>query len=85
MGIGPKTHYFSELIKALAKVYESDAIMKCYQERGLFFDSLEDAYFTSRYFPKTFTQNGVNQLIMNSREFLKITEEITQERFLKNG
>lgn len=81
IGDWPKTHYFSELIKELAKAWENDNILDFYQKKELFFDSLEDAYFTSRYFPKTFSQNSVSQLIENSQEFLKLTEEITKEKF----
>lgn len=83
IGDWPKTHYLSELIKGLAKVCESEKISEFYQKRELFFDRLEDAYFTSRYFPKTFTKNSVSQLIENSKEFLKLTEEMTKEKFFK--
>lgn len=81
IGDWPKTHYFSELIKGLAKAYESEKLLKFYQEKELFFDSLEDAYFTSRYFPKIFSQNGTHQLLKNSEEFLKLTEEVSKEKF----
>lgn len=81
VGDWPKTHYLSELINELAKAYENNRILKFYQKKELFFDSLEDAYFTSRYFPKTFTKNSINQLIENSKEFLKLTEKITKEKF----
>lgn len=82
IGDWPKTHYFSELVKGLSQAYENEKILEFYKERELFFDNLEDAYFTSRYFPKTFSKNSVNQLIENSKEFLKLTEEITKEKFL---
>jgi len=81
IGDWPKTHYLSELIKELDRAWESEKISEFYQKRALFFDSLEDAYFTSRYFPKTFSQNSVSQLIENSKEFLKLTEETTKEKF----
>ncbi len=83
VGDWPKTHYLSELVKEMSKAYESKEISEFYQEKELFFDSLEDAYFTSRYFPKTFTPNSVSQLIENSKEFLKLTEETTKEKFFK--
>ena len=83
IGDWPKTHYLSELIKELAKAYESEEILKFYQKKELFFDNLEDAYFTSRYFPKVFTQNSLSQLLGNSKEFLKLTEEMTKEKFFK--
>jgi HEPN domain-containing protein len=84
IGDWPKTHYLSELIKELSKAYENEEILEFYQKKELFFDNLEDAYFTTRYFPKIFTQNGVNQLIENSKEFLKLTEKITEEKFLND-
>lgn len=76
-----KTHYLSELINDLAEVYENKEISEFYQKKELFFDDLEDAYFTSRYFPKKFTQNGVSQLIENAKEFLDLTEKVTKEKF----
>lgn len=81
IGDWPKTHYLSELIKELAKAWQNKEILEFYRQKELFFDSLEDAYFTSRYFPKKFSQNGVNQLIENSKEFLELTEKITKEKF----
>jgi HEPN domain-containing protein len=57
LGGWPKTHYLSELVPDLAKVYKSKKILKFYRENELFFENLEDAYFTSRYFPKKFSEN----------------------------
>jgi HEPN domain-containing protein len=82
IGDWPKTHYLSELIKEFSKAYESEKILEFYQKKELFFSNLEDAYFTSRYFPKTFTQNSISQLIENSKEFLELTEKITEKKFL---
>jgi HEPN domain-containing protein len=79
VGDWPKTHYLSELTKELARAWERNEILDFYQKRELFFDSLEDAYFTSRYFPKNFTQNIVSQLIENSKEFLKLLQDVTKE------
>jgi HEPN domain-containing protein len=81
IGDWPKTHYLSELIKELVRAWDERKFLEFYQQKELFFDDLEDAYFVSRYFPKEFTQNGVSQLIENAQEFLRLTEEITKEKF----
>lgn len=80
IGDWPKTHYLSELVETLAKTYESEEILKFYQERELFFDDLSDAYFTSRYYPREYTKNSVSQLIKNTKEFLELTVKITGEK-----
>lgn len=85
IGDWSKTHYLSELVNEIAKAWEDDKILEFYQKNVLFFDSLEDAYFTSRYFPKTFTKNSVSQLVENSKEFLKLTEEITKNPFFNEN
>lgn len=81
IGDWPKTHYFSELIPQLSRVYREDKILKFYRENELFFDSLENAYFTSRYFPKRFTENGVLALFRGCKEFLKLIKETIGEDF----
>ncbi len=81
LGEWPKVHYFSDLIKELAKTYDSNEILDFFQKHELFFSNLEDAYFTSRYFPKMFSSNLLSQLIKESEEFIKITEKITKEKF----
>jgi HEPN domain-containing protein len=82
IGDWPKTHYFSELIESLSDVYKSKKVVAFYKNNEIFFNNLEDAYFTSRYFPKVFSENTVSQLIENSKKFIKITEKITGEKFL---
>ncbi|MCS7232107.1 MAG: HEPN domain-containing protein [Elusimicrobiota bacterium] len=47
VGEWPKTHFLSVLIKELAKIYNEDKILEFFNEKELFFDDLEDAYFTS--------------------------------------
>ncbi len=82
VGEFPKTHYFLTLVKEFSKVYENKEILDFYWKNELFFDDLEDAYFTSRYFPKVFTENLVDQLIQGAKKFFKLTEKITKEKFL---
>jgi HEPN domain-containing protein len=81
IGDWPKTHYFSELVESLSDVYKSKKVVDFYKNNEIFFNNLEDAYFTSRYFPKVFSENTVSQLIENSKKFIKITEKITGEKF----
>jgi HEPN domain-containing protein len=79
LGDWPKTHYLSELIPDLAKVYKNKKILKFYQKNELFFENLEDAYFTSRYFPKKFSENSLSQLFEKSEEFLKLIKKEIKE------
>mgnify|MGYP000502709845 CR=1 FL=1 len=81
IGDWPKTHYFSELIESLSDVYKRKEIIEFYKKNEIFFNNLEDAYFTSRYFPKVFSENTVSQLIENSKKFISITEKIIGEKF----
>lgn len=79
VGDYPKTHYFSHLVPELGKAYENDKILDFYNQNILFFDDLEDAYFTSRYFPKTFTENLIEILIKHAGDFIEFTEQLTGE------
>lgn len=80
VGDFPKTHYFNELVSGFAKAYDDKSILEFYKERELFFDNLEDAYFTSRYYPRTFTANSVEQLLNYAQDFIQVTEKITGEK-----
>lgn len=81
VGDFPKTHYLSRLVKEFARAYDNQTILDFYQANELFFDDLEDAYFTSRYFPKTFSQNLVKTLLKSSQKLIDLTKEIAQEGF----
>ena len=81
LGDWPKTHYLSELVPDLARVYKSKEILKFYRENELFFENLEDAYFVSRYFPKKFSENSLLQLFEKSEEFLELVKKETKESF----
>ncbi|MGB9677681.1 MAG: HEPN domain-containing protein [Candidatus Ratteibacteria bacterium] len=82
VGDWPKTHFFSILIKELANSYNNKEIIKFYEENEVFFSDLEDAYFTSRYFPKQFTENHIKNIVENCEKFLKFLEKIIGEKFL---
>ncbi|MCM8820964.1 MAG: HEPN domain-containing protein [Candidatus Omnitrophica bacterium] len=84
VGEWPKTHYLYELIDYLYEIYKSEKIRDYYREKEIFFNNLEDAYFTTRYFPKEFSENTASQLIENSKDFISLTERITGEKFF-NG
>lgn len=81
LGDWPKTHYLSELIPDLIKIYKSKKILKFYQENELFFEALEDAYFASRYFPKKFSENALLLLFQKSQEFLELIKKEIKEDF----
>ena len=81
IGDWPKTHYFSDLVSQLSQAYEKEEFLKFFEDNELFFDSLEDAYFTSRYFPKEFSKNMLLKLFERSKEFLKLIKEIIGEDF----
>lgn len=80
VGDWPKTHYFYELLKELSDVYKHEEILKFYNENEIFFSDLEDAYFTSRYFDKKFSDNLIKSIIENCKEFLKLIEELIGEK-----
>ena len=82
VGDWPKTHFFSILIKELANSYNNKEIIKFYEENEVFFSDLEDAYFTSRYFPKQFTENHIKNIVENCEKFLKFLEKIIGEKLL---
>ncbi|MCM8772841.1 MAG: HEPN domain-containing protein [Candidatus Omnitrophica bacterium] len=79
VGDWPKTHYFYELIKELADVYDCEEFLKFYKENEIFFSDLEDAYFTSRYFDKKFSENLIKSIIKNCEEFLNLIKKLIGE------
>jgi HEPN domain-containing protein len=82
LGDWPKTHYLSELVPDLAKAYKGKKILKFYRENELFFENLEDTYFTLRYFPKKFSENSLSQLFEKSEEFLKLIKKEIKRKFV---
>ncbi|MGB9641590.1 MAG: HEPN domain-containing protein [Candidatus Ratteibacteria bacterium] len=81
VGDWPKTHYFSILIKELANSYDNEEITKFYNENEIFFSDLEDAYFTSRYLPKQFSENHIKNIVKNCEKFLHLLEKAIGEKF----
>jgi len=81
IGNWPKTYYLSDLVSQLSQAYEKEKLLKFFKDNELFFDSLENAYFTPRYFPKEFSKNLLLKLFQNSKEFLKLIKEIIGEDF----
>ena len=85
LGDWPKTHYLSELIPQLARVYGKKEILKFYRENELFFENLEDAYFVSRYFPKKYSKSGLSELFKKSEEFFNLIGKILKEKLYERN
>ena len=81
LGEWPQVHYLSELIPQLAEAYDAEQLTEFYEENELFFDNLVDAYFTSRYLPREFSENAVEKLFEGAQQFIALTEEVTGEEF----
>ena len=79
----PKTHYLHELIKRLSEVYEKPEINNYLLENEIFFDDLTDAYFTSRYLPKTFNRNLAKKMVQEYKKFLKFIEKTLNEKLIE--
>lgn len=84
VGEWPQTHYLIDLFERLAEVYGKKEILKFYQKNELFFDDLSDAYFTSRYYPKTFKKEVVKEMIEKSKQLISFLEEQLNEKFDAN-
>lgn len=84
LGNWPQIHYLAELIKEFSKAYSTPEILDYYKENELFFDDLSDAYFVSRYYPKDYTETLAKKLITECEKFIKLTENVTGERFFVN-
>jgi HEPN domain-containing protein len=82
IGDWPKTHYLQELIKRLSEVYEKPEINNYLLKNEIFFDDLTDAYFTSRYLPKTFNRNLVKKMVQEYKKFLKFIEKTLNEKLI---
>lgn len=78
----PKTHYLDKLINELAEVYESKDILEFYQENALQFRCLEDAYITSRYFPREFKKEEIQKMIDFAENIFMFLEEKINEKFI---
>lgn len=81
VGEWPQTHYLIELLERLVEVYEKKEIFDFYKNNELFFDDLSEAYFTSRYYPRTFRKEVVEKLIEKTKEFISFLEEKINEKF----
>jgi len=81
LGDWPKTHYLSELVPDLAKVYQAKKILKFYRENELFFEKSEKFFELSRYFPKKFSENSLRQLFEKSEKFFELVKKEIKEDF----
>ncbi len=71
----PKTHYLDKLINELAEVYESIDTLEFYRENSLQFRIIEDAYITSRYFPREFKKEEIQKIIEFTKNIFKFLEK----------
>lgn len=78
----PKTHYLDELINEVTNIYETDKVSKFYKENILQIRTLEDAYITSRYFPKKISKGEIESLLQLAENFFKVLENATKEKFI---
>ncbi len=78
----PKTHYLDRLFNELAEVYETKEILEFYKEHSLEFRGLEDAYITSRCFPKEFNKDEIQKIIEFAKKIFKFLEDKLNEKFI---
>ena len=83
LGEWPRTHYLSELLEKLNEVYENKKIKEFQKENELFFENLTDAYFTSRYYPRTFSESLVKKLKSYSEKFFILIKKELKDDFLE--
>jgi len=81
LGEWPKTHYLYELLSKINEIYKNEKLKKFQEENELFWDDLSDAYFTSRYYPRTFSKSLVENFKKYCEEFFKLVEEELNDRF----
>jgi HEPN domain-containing protein len=78
----PKTHYLNELISEVVNIYRTDKLLKFYKKNILQIRSLEDAYITSRYFPKKFSKDETKKLMQLAENLFGVLENVTKEKFI---
>ena len=78
----PKAHYLDDLINEITNIYETDKVTKFYKGNILQIRSLEDAYITSRYFPKKFSKDEIESLKQLAENLFKVLESTTNEKFI---
>lgn len=83
IGEWPQTHYLSELLEKLIVVFENEKIKKFKEENELFFEILSDAYFSSIYYPKTFSKTTIEKIMKNSKEFFNTISWELKDNFFK--
>jgi HEPN domain-containing protein len=68
----PRVHSLRKLFLLLGQVLDKVDVFKAFEnDRSIEFASLEDAYITSRYFPRDFSKGEAERL-------LKFLEEVTE-------
>jgi HEPN domain-containing protein len=77
----PKTHNFGKLFDELSEIYNNEEIKNFYENHILEFKTLEDAYITSRYFPREFEKVEAEKIIEFAQKVIKFLEDKTGEKF----
>jgi len=77
----PKTHNFGKLFDELSEIYNNEEIKNFYENHILEFKALEDAYITSRYFPREFEKVEAEKIIEFAQKVIKFLEDKTGEKF----
>lgn len=78
----PKTYYLNRLFHELSQVYDCNEIFEFYKKHPLEVRSIEDAYITSRYLPREFTEEEVENILKFAETIFKFLEEKINEKFI---
>ncbi len=78
----PKTHYITELIEDVIEIYELTSLESFIENNRLSIKGIEDAYITSRYFPRKFTKEEVSEVIKIASEIKNVLEDAAKSKFV---
>ncbi|MDZ7337586.1 MAG: HEPN domain-containing protein [candidate division KSB1 bacterium] len=78
----PKTYDFGVLLNELAHVSERPELIAFYERRALEFRAIEDAYITSRYLPREFSQTDVLKMLEFGEAIIGFVKETLGEKLV---
>jgi len=78
----PKIHYLSELIEIVTELYKLDKLKQFLKNNRLAIKEIEDAYITSRYFPREFTMEETEDIKNITSKIMEILEDETGEKLV---
>jgi HEPN domain-containing protein len=67
LGYFPRVHSLTKLFQELGRLDES--FKEFYEEKEIVLKDIEDAYILSRYFPRTYSQREVEEMMETLEEF----------------